>query len=127
MDPMIQRRATPSSVTVPEPSSISAETRLTGGLISGKHYRRAMNSQKHKNGAGFFLRTRTFFVVINQLLKGTTLKGEYKERQDMEGLKRITSEIFEKLNILVPPTRIERAARGLGNRCSIRLSYGGSL
>ena len=86
-----------------------------------------MNSQKHKNGAGFFLRTRTFFVVINQLLKGTTLKGEYKERQDMEGLKRITSEIFEKLNILVPPTRIERAARGLGNRCSIRLSYGGSL
>ena len=29
--------------------------------------------------------------------------------------------------ILVPPTRIERAARGLGNRCSIRLSYGGIL
>ncbi len=27
---------------------------------------------------------------------------------------------------LVPPTRIERAARGLGNRCSIRLSYGGN-
>lgn len=26
---------------------------------------------------------------------------------------------------MVPPTRIERAARGLGNRCSIRLSYGG--
>ncbi len=26
---------------------------------------------------------------------------------------------------LVPPTRIERAARGLGNRCSIQLSYGG--
>ena len=28
---------------------------------------------------------------------------------------------------MVPPTRIERAARGLGNRCSIQLSYGGSL
>ena len=28
--------------------------------------------------------------------------------------------------ILVPPTRIERAARGLGNRCSIQLSYGGN-
>ncbi len=28
---------------------------------------------------------------------------------------------------LVPPTRIERATRGLGNRCSIQLSYGGSL
>ena len=27
---------------------------------------------------------------------------------------------------MVPPTRIERAARGLGNRCSIRLSYGGN-
>ncbi len=27
---------------------------------------------------------------------------------------------------MVPPTRIERAARGLGNRCSIQLSYGGS-
>ena len=27
--------------------------------------------------------------------------------------------------ILVPPTRIERATNGLGNRCSIRLSYGG--
>ena len=27
---------------------------------------------------------------------------------------------------LVPPTRIERATRGLGNRCSIQLSYGGS-
>ena len=26
---------------------------------------------------------------------------------------------------LVPPTRIERAARGLGNHCSIQLSYGG--
>ncbi len=30
------------------------------------------------------------------------------------------------LKNLVPPTRIERAARGLGNRCSIQLSYGGS-
>jgi len=28
---------------------------------------------------------------------------------------------------MVPPTRIERAARGLGNRCSIQLSYGGNL
>ena len=28
-------------------------------------------------------------------------------------------------NSLVPPTRIERATRGLGNRCSIQLSYGG--
>ena len=27
--------------------------------------------------------------------------------------------------VLVPPTRIERATRGLGNRCSIQLSYGG--
>ena len=26
---------------------------------------------------------------------------------------------------MVPPTRIERATRGLGNRCSIQLSYGG--
>ena len=26
---------------------------------------------------------------------------------------------------LVPPTRIERATYGLGNRCSIQLSYGG--
>ena len=25
----------------------------------------------------------------------------------------------------MPPTRIERATRGLGNRCSIQLSYGG--
>ena len=31
-------------------------------------------------------------------------------------------EVDEKL---VPPTRIERATRGLGNRCSIQLSYGG--
>ncbi len=30
------------------------------------------------------------------------------------------------IKYLVPPTRIERAARGLGNRCSIRLSYGGN-
>ena len=30
------------------------------------------------------------------------------------------------MEYLVPPTRIERAARGLGNRCSIRLSYGGN-
>ncbi len=29
------------------------------------------------------------------------------------------------LEKLVPPTRIERATRGLGNRCSIQLSYGG--
>ena len=29
--------------------------------------------------------------------------------------------------ILVPPTRFERATRGLGNRCSIHLSYGGSV
>ena len=27
---------------------------------------------------------------------------------------------------VVPPTRIERATNGLGNRCSIRLSYGGT-
>jgi hypothetical protein len=26
---------------------------------------------------------------------------------------------------LVPPIRIERTTRGLGNRCSIQLSYGG--
>ena len=32
----------------------------------------------------------------------------------------------EKAKVLVPPTRIERAARGLGNRCSIQLSYGGN-
>ena len=38
MDPLVQRGATPSSVTVPESSSISAETRLAGGLISGEHY-----------------------------------------------------------------------------------------
>jgi hypothetical protein len=29
--------------------------------------------------------------------------------------------------VLVPPTRIERATNGLGNRCSIRLSYGGTM
>ena len=29
------------------------------------------------------------------------------------------------LKKLAPPTGIEPAARGLGNRCSIRLSYGG--
>ena len=29
------------------------------------------------------------------------------------------------VEMLVPPTRIERATRGLGNRCSIQLSYGG--
>ena len=35
----------------------------------------------------------------------------------MKGLRRFTAEIFEKLlNILVPPTRIERAARGLGRQ-----------
>ena len=28
---------------------------------------------------------------------------------------------------MVPPTRIERATNGLGNRCSIQLSYGGYL
>ena len=32
---------------------------------------------------------------------------------------------FEVTEGLVPPTRIERATRGLGNRCSIQLSYGG--
>ena len=26
---------------------------------------------------------------------------------------------------MVPPIRIERTTRGLGNRCSIQLSYGG--
>ena len=26
---------------------------------------------------------------------------------------------------VVPPIRIERTTRGLGNRCSIQLSYGG--
>ncbi|SLM48478.1 protein of unknown function [Nitrospira japonica] len=28
---------------------------------------------------------------------------------------------------LVPPIRIERTTRGLGNRCSIQLSYGGMV
>lgn len=28
--------------------------------------------------------------------------------------------------MLVPPARFEHAAYGLGNRCSIRLSYGGT-
>jgi hypothetical protein len=32
---------------------------------------------------------------------------------------------IERAQSLVPPTRIERATRGLGNRCSIQLSYGG--
>ncbi len=29
--------------------------------------------------------------------------------------------------MVVPPARFEHAAYGLGNRCSIRLSYGGIL
>jgi hypothetical protein len=29
------------------------------------------------------------------------------------------------LKKLVPPIRIERTTNGLGNRCSIQLSYGG--
>jgi len=29
--------------------------------------------------------------------------------------------------IVVPPARLERTTRGLGNRCSIHLSYGGKL
>jgi hypothetical protein len=33
----------------------------------------------------------------------------------------------EHAQVMVPPTRIERATRGLGNRCSIQLSYGGVL
>ena len=28
-------------------------------------------------------------------------------------------------NLLVPPARLERAAHGLGIRCSVHLSYGG--
>ncbi len=38
MDALVQRGASASSVTVPEPSTIPARTTLTGGLISGEHY-----------------------------------------------------------------------------------------
>ena len=34
-------------------------------------------------------------------------------------------DLFEVVEKLVPPIRIERTTRGLGNRCSIQLSYGG--
>ncbi len=37
-----------------------------------------------------------------------------------------TDEVIETMGeSLVPPIRIERTTRGLGNRCSIQLSYGG--
>jgi len=34
---------------------------------------------------------------------------------------------LQAIDNMVPPTRIERATNGLGNRCSIRLSYGGMM
>ena len=37
----------------------------------------------------------------------------------------VTEQCKLKWDGMVPPTRIERATRGLGNRCSIQLSYGG--
>ena len=30
------------------------------------------------------------------------------------------------MDIMVPPARLERAAHGLGIRCSVHLSYGGN-
>ncbi len=48
--------------------------------------------------------------------------GAYAQNPQTGAVKQVVDSRLEKL---VPPTRIERATRGLGNRCSIQLSYGG--
>ncbi len=52
----------------------------------------------------------------------TVTLGGLDERAEERGERQVSE---EQGKYLVPPTRIERATRGLGNRCSIRLSYGG--
>ena len=51
---------------------------------------------------------------------GKTADGGYRQPR-AHGTREVGYSTIE----LVPPTRIERATRGLGNRCSIQLSYGG--
>ena len=48
-----------------------------------------------------------------------------RERMGDRVGERVTEQCKLKWDGMVPPTRIERATRGLGNRCSIQLSYGG--
>ena len=50
-----------------------------------------------------------------------------RERMGDRVGERVTEQCKLKWDGMVPPTRIERATRGLGNRCSIQLSYGGRL
>ena len=88
-------------------------------------------------------KTRSVFDRYNitseeDLKEAATRLGEYIQKK--KGTVLVTPEpsadmgeeqseykLFERIEEkLVPPTRIERATRGLGNRCSIQLSYGGN-
>jgi integrase len=53
---------------------------------------------------------------LDDYQSGSKMVAAAAERQQ------VSMQVLEKM---VPPTRIERATNGLGNRCSIRLSYGG--
>ena len=60
------------------------------------------------------------------ILCGSKVVADGSQIQELETARKPQGhELFSES--LVPPIRIERTTRGLGNRCSIQLSYGGDM